>query len=107
MIPVAAAVASRQVSPLSRPGILRAVSTDARADEVSGVVGVEVSLIDHVLGDLVLGLALVEFGTHQMSSGDGCIGRPIGDALRLQCSQEFVVDGVGASGLNSRTESPH
>jgi hypothetical protein len=106
MIPVAAAVASRQLSTLLRPCVLRAVSTHARADEVSGVVGVEVSLVDHVLGDLALGLALIKFGTHQMTSGDCCVGRPIGDVLRLQCSQEFVVDGVGASGLNSRTERP-
>jgi hypothetical protein len=106
MIPSRPLLHRAKWGPLLWPCILRAVSADARADEVSGVVGVQVSLVDHVLGDLALGLALIKFGTHQMTSGDRCVGRPVGDALRLQCSQEFVVDGVGASGLNSRTERP-
>src|SRR5271156_1971442 len=48
MVLAATAVGSRKVSELStiRPK-LRTVSADAGADEISGVVGVEVSVVDH------------------------------------------------------------
>ena len=49
---------------------LRAVRAHACADEVTGMVGIEVSLVDHVLGNLVLGFALGKFGAHQMTGGD-------------------------------------
>src|SRR5271163_3503003 len=83
---------------------LRTVSAYAGADEISGMVGIEVSAVDHVLGNLGLGFALIKFLAHEMTGSDGCLGRLIGDALGLQCGYEFVVVRVGANGGNCRTE---
>src|ERR1700753_2178327 len=70
-VPVVAAGGLRKVVPLLTVSAeLRAVRADACADKVSGMVGVEVSLVDHVLGDLGLGFALSEFGAHQMTGRD-------------------------------------
>lgn len=67
----AAAVGPRKVAQLSTVGAeLRAVRANACADEVAGMVGIEVSLVDHILGNLGLGFALSEFGAHQMTGGD-------------------------------------
>src|SRR5271156_1144217 len=108
MILAATAVGPRKVSPLSTVRReLRTVSAYAGADEISGVVGVEVSAVDHVLGNLGLGFALIKFLAHVMTGSDGCLRRLIGDALRLQCGYEFVVVRVGANGRNCRTEGSH
>jgi hypothetical protein len=42
-------------------GMARAVRADARADEVSGMERVEVADVDHVLRDLLRGLAVIKF----------------------------------------------
>ena len=71
MLLAAAAVGLRKPSPLSaRRAKLRAVSAYACADEISGMVGIEVSAVDHVLGNLGLGFALIKFHAHQMTGSD-------------------------------------
>ena len=64
---------------------LRTVRAYAGADEISGMVGIEVGVVDHVLGDLGFGFALIKFLAYVMTGSDGCFRRLIGDALRLQC----------------------
>ena len=67
-----AAVGLREASPLSTlRAKLRAVSAYACADEISGMVGIEVSAVDYLLGNLGLGFALIKFHAHQMTGSDG------------------------------------
>src|ERR1700761_9807329 len=57
----ASAVGLRKVAPRSPVGAkLRAVGANAGADEISGMVGIEVGVVDHVLGDLGFGFALIK-----------------------------------------------
>jgi hypothetical protein len=67
------AVGPRKVAPLLTVSAeLRAVRAYACADEIAGVVGIEVSVVDHVLGNLGLGFALFKFLAHMVTGSDRC-----------------------------------
>lgn len=65
MVLAATAVGSRKGSALSTPRRkLRTISAYACADEISGMVGIEVGAVDYVLGNLGLGFAPFNLRAH-------------------------------------------